>query len=96
MKKVSIDNYDFYPYHNLSRSEWLQIRNSFKLCLGGLDMSVVCEHNEYTTKAKLFDEKLGLIEITFSNKFLAFKNKDYQERGLILAATLRPVYIVRH
>lgn len=64
MKKVSIDNYDFYPYHNLSRSEWLQIRNSFNLCLGGSDMSVVCEHNEYTTKAKLFDEKLGLIEPT--------------------------------
>lgn len=64
MKKVSIDGYDFYPYHSLTRSEWLDIRNSFKLCLGGSDMSVVCEHNEYTTKAKLFDEKLGLIPPT--------------------------------
>tara|TARA_Y100001958_G_scaffold101364_1_gene70349 strand:+ start:5214 stop:6269 length:1056 start_codon:yes stop_codon:yes gene_type:complete len=60
MKKYEIDNYTLYPYSHLSYEEWLEIRSSFGLALGGSDISVVMGVNKYSTLAELFDQKLGL------------------------------------
>lgn len=62
MKKLKIGNYTLAPYRDLSYDEWLEIRNSFGLALGGSDMSVVMGVNEYASLPMLFDQKLGLID----------------------------------
>lgn len=62
MKRIQIGNYTLVPYRNLSYEQWLEIRNSFGLALGGSDMSVIMGVNEYASLPMLFDQKLGLIE----------------------------------
>jgi predicted phage-related endonuclease len=61
MKKFKIGDYTLVPYRDLSYEEWLDIRNSFGLALGGSDMSVIMGVNEYASLPMLFDQKLGLI-----------------------------------
>lgn len=62
MKKIKIGSYTLVPYRDLSYDEWLEIRNSFGLALGGSDMSVIMGVNEYASLPMLFDQKLGLID----------------------------------
>lgn len=61
MKYFDIGSYSLYPYRDLSRDEWLAIRESFGLALGGSDMSVIMGVNEYASLPMLFDQKLGLV-----------------------------------
>lgn len=59
-KEYFVEGYKCIPFYGLDYDQWLAIRNSMGLALGGSDISVVCGVNEYATPSLLFDQKLGL------------------------------------
>lgn len=56
--KIEIGNFILIPTKNQSREDWLNERS---LAVGGSDMGVLFNQNEYNSVTKLFYEKLGII-----------------------------------
>ena len=59
--RIEIGDFILIPTKNQSKEDWLQERS---LAIGGSDMGVLFNQNEYNSVTKLFYEKLGRIEPT--------------------------------